>query len=143
MRWQQYRTLAAALLLFTAAILISSYHTVREYELITDKFVPNLWVAAQAEVEYLRFVNQLERHAFDKAEESQELATRLYVFASRLPLLLQGSESEHVRAIEGAPRTAEDLGATLERLEPSILALRRGDVAAYRAVYDALKPFEI
>ena len=65
----QYRALAAALLLFTAAILISSYDIVREYELITGKFVPNLWVAAQAEIEYFRFVNQLERHTFDDAEE--------------------------------------------------------------------------
>src|SRR3954454_20319595 len=139
----QYRALAAALLLFTAAILISSYHIVREYELITGKFVPNLWVAAQAEIEYFRFINQLERHTFDDAEESQELATRLYIFGGRLPLLLQGSESDHVRAIEGAPETVERLSDTLEQLEPAIVALRRGDAAAYRAIYAALKPFEI
>jgi diguanylate cyclase (GGDEF)-like protein/PAS domain S-box-containing protein len=139
----QYRALAAALLLFTAAILISSYHIVREYELITGKFVPNLWVAAQAEIEYFRFINQLERHTFDDAEESQELATRLFIFGSRLPLLLQGSESDHVRAIEGAPETVERLSDTLEQLEPAIVALRRGDAAAYRTIYAALKPFEI
>src|SRR4051794_10764465 len=139
----QYRALAAAVLLFTAAILISSYHIVREYELITGKFVPNLWVAAQAEIEYFRFINQLERHTFDDAEESQELATRLYIFGSRLPLLLQGSESDHVRAIEGAPETVERLSDTLEQLEPAIVALRRGDAAAYRTIYAALKPFEI
>src|SRR3954454_514786 len=139
----QYRALAAALLLFTAAILISSYHIVREYELITGKFVPNLWVAAQAEIEYFRFINQLERHTFDDAEESQELATRLYIFGSRPPLLLQGSESDHVRAIEGAPETVERLSDTLEQLEPAIVALRRGDAAAYRTIYAALKPFEI
>ena len=138
----QYRALAAALLLFTAAILISSYHIVREYELITGKFVPNLWVAAQAEIEYFRFVNQLERHTFDDADESQELATRLYIFGSRLPLLLQGSESDHVRAIAGASETVRQLSDTLDRLEPAIVALRRGDAEAYRAVYAALKPFE-
>src|SRR5689334_14434618 len=143
MRRRQYPALAAALLLFAAAVLVSSYHIVREYELITGKFVPNLWVAAQAELEYLRFVNQLERHTFDDAREEQELATRLYILASRLPLLLQGSESEHVRAIEGAPETIRRLGATLERLEPDILALRRGDAAAYRAIHAALAPFEV
>ena len=116
----QYRALAAALLLFTAAIVISSYHIVREYELITGKFVPNLWVAAQAEIEYFRFINQLERHTFDEAEESQELTTRLFIFGSRLPLLLQGSESDHVRAIEGAPETIRQLSDTLEQLEPDI-----------------------
>src|SRR5689334_13963284 len=143
MRWRQYPALAAALLLFTAAILVSSYHIVREYELINGKFVPNLWVAAQAELEYLRFVNQLERHTFDDVPEEQELATRLYIFASRLPLLLQGSESEHVRAVEGAPETIRRLSDTLERLEPDVVALRRGDAAAYRAIYAALAPFEV
>src|SRR4051794_384864 len=143
MRWRRYPALAAALLLFTAAILVSSYHIVREYELITGKFVPNLWVAAQAELEYLRFVNQLERHTFDDVQEEQELATRLYILASRLPLLLQGSESEHVRAIEGAPETIRRLSDTLGRLEPDILALRRGDAAAYRGIHAALAPFEV
>ena len=144
MHRHQYPALAAALLLFTAAIVISSYKIVVEYEVLTDKFVPNLWVAAQAEIEYLRFVNQLERHAFDGGEdEAQELATRLYIFGSRLPLLLEGSESNHVRAVAGARQTVENLEATLDRLEPDVLALRRGDTAAYRAIYAALKPFEI
>src|SRR3954453_4580168 len=144
MHRHQYPALAAALLLFTAAIVISSYKIVVEYEVLTDKFVPNLWVAAQADIENLRFVNQLERHAFDAGEdEAQELAPRLYIFGSRLPLLLEGSESTHVRAVPGARETVEGLTATLDRLEPDILALRRGDAAAYRTIYAALKPFEI
>src|SRR4051794_36287757 len=144
MQRHQYPALAAALLMFTVAIVISSYKIVVEYEVLTDKFVPNLWVAAQANIEYLRFVNQLERHAFDAGEdEAQELATRLYIFGSRLPLLLEGSESTHVRAVPGARETVEGLAATLDRLEPDILAVRRGDAAAYRAIYAALKPFEI
>src|SRR3954468_12308529 len=149
MRWRRYPALAATLLLFAAgvlvrarpplpatlllfaaAVLVGSYHVIREYQLITGKFVPNLWVAAQAELEYLRFVNQLERHAFADVQEEQELAPRLYILASRLPLLLQGSESEHVRAVEGAPETIRRLSDTLGRLEPDIVALRRGDAAA-------------
>src|SRR3954454_3317571 len=80
MQRHQYPALAAALLLFTAAIVISSYKIMVEYEVLTDKFVPNLWVAAQADIEYLRFVNQLERHAFDAGEdEAQELAPALHL----------------------------------------------------------------
>ena len=144
MQRHQYPALAAALLLFTVAIVISSYKIVVEYEVLTDKFVPNLWVAAQANIEYLRFVNQLERHTFDAGgDEAQELATRLYIFGSRLPLLLEGSELTHVRAVPGATELVQNLTATLDRLEPDILALRRGDAASYRAIYAALKPFEI
>ena len=143
MHRHQYPALAAALLMFTVAIVISSYKIVVEYEVLTDKFVPNLWVAAQADIEYLRFVNQLERHTFDAGgDEAQELATRLYIFGSRLPLLLEGSKSTHVRAVPGATELVQNLTATLDRLEPDILALRRGDAASYRAIYAALKPFE-
>src|SRR3954449_12963589 len=144
MRRHQYPPLVVALLLFTVAIVVSSYKIVVEYQVLTDKFVPNLWVAAQADIEYLRFVNQLERHAFDAGgDEAQELATRLYIFGSRLPLLLEGSESTHVRAVPGARETVEGLTATLDRLEPDILALRRGAAAASRAFSAPLEPFEI
>ena len=109
----QYRALAAALLLFTAAILISSYHIVREYELITGKFVPNLWVAAQAEIEYFRFVNQLERHTFDDAEESRRSSRPGSTSsAAAYRSCFKAANSDHVRAIEGAPETVERLSDT-------------------------------
>ena len=55
----------------------------------------------------------------------------------------KAANSTHVRAVPGATETVQNLTATLDRLEPDILALRRGDAASYRAIYAALKPFEI
>ena len=135
--------IALAVLLFVITLLISSFRIVREYEFIGGKFIPNLWVAAQAEIEFLRFIDQLGAHVYRETENTDELAKRLYVLWSRLPLILQGSESEHVRAVSGAVQTIQALTATLERLEPSVLGLRKGDLATYREIYAALRPFEI
>lgn len=139
----RYRALAVSLLLFTTAIVVSSYKIIREYEIIANKFIPNLWAAAQAEIEFLRFLDQLNAHVHSKDAASNQLPVRLYILWSRLPLLLQGSEAEHVRAVPGAVRTIEELNATLERLEPAILALRKGDAASYQAIHAELKPFEV
>ncbi|MDF2973836.1 MAG: diguanylate cyclase, partial [Microvirga sp.] len=113
-----------------------------EYDLLTKKFIPNLWLAAQAEIEFLRFVDQLGRHAHG-SETNDDLSKRLYILWSRLPLLLQGSESEHVRAVDGAVHTIQKLSRTLEEIEPAILTLRRGDEATYREIYEALRRFEV
>ena len=135
--------IALAVLLFVITLLISSFRIIREYEFIGGKFIPNLWVAAQAEIEFLRFIDQLGAHVYRETENTDELAKRLYVLWSRLPLILQGSESEHVRAVSGAVQTIQALTATLERLEPSVLGLRKGDLATYSEIYVALRPFEI
>ena len=139
-----YPALAAALLVFSVSIAFSTVKIVREYELINQRFIPNLWVAAQAEIELLRFLNEL--HVFAREETSSDpddLVKRLYILWSRMPTLLFGSESDHVRAIVGASETIADLVRTLERLEPEILALRKGDLEAYRNIYRQLIPFQV
>ena len=55
------------------------------------------------------------------------MAKRLYILRSRLPLLLQGSELTHVRAVEGVVAFIEEFRDTVYALEPQILSLRKGD----------------
>src|SRR5215475_14090088 len=118
------RALILAMLVFCCATTFSIYKIVREYEIISEKFIPNLWVAAQAEIEFLRFTNQLALSVENPGEPSDALEKRLYVLLSRLPLLLQGTESQHVRAVPGAIKTIGEFRATLEQLEPEIVSLR-------------------
>src|ERR671917_296519 len=94
-------SLAIAAILFAITLLVSSIRIIREYEVIGSKFIANLWVASQAEIEFLRFIDQLGTHVYRETENTDGLAKRLYVLWSRLPLLLHGRESEHVRAIPG------------------------------------------
>ena len=145
MKWNSkkgYNALAVALLIFTTSVALSSYKIQREYDRINQRFIPNLWVAAQAEIEFYRFRDTL--HIYiqkDSPDRIDQIAKRLHILMSRLPLLLQGSESTHVRAVEGAVAVIEDFRDTLDALEPQILSLRKGDTAAYLAIHDRLAPF--
>ena len=65
---------------------------------------------------------------------------RFEIFWSRLPLLAEGADSASIRSLEGAA-TAPQMIAHLERLEPAVRALRRGDRVAYRPISDKLQSF--
>jgi diguanylate cyclase (GGDEF)-like protein/PAS domain S-box-containing protein len=145
MRWglkKGYHALAVSLLIFTISIALSSFKIQREYDRINNRFIPNLWVAAQAEIEFYRFRDSLHIYIREESPDRIEaVAQRLHILMSRLPLLLQGSESTHVRAVEGAIGLIESFGDTLGALEPEILALRKGDIGAYLRIQSRLAPF--
>jgi diguanylate cyclase (GGDEF)-like protein/PAS domain S-box-containing protein len=145
MKWKikkGYNALIVALLIFSISVALSSYKIQREYQRLNQRFIPNLWVAAQAELEFYRFRDALHLYMQeDSPQRGDEVAKRLHILMSRLPLLLQGSESTHVRAVEGAVGLILDFRDTLDALEPSILSLRKGDTASYLAIYDRLTRF--
>ena len=123
-----YKALALALLVFTTSIASSGYKIHLEYGRITKKFLPSLWSAAQAEIELLRLLDALNRYVREDAPvDSDQLVERFYILWSRVPLLLTGSESVHVRAAEGAiaahPRTRSDIDRVRARYP--VLAQRR------------------
>lgn len=139
----KYKFIAIALFVFSVAIFISSYKVLIEYDQIKERFVPNLWVAAQAEIEMLRFLDALSTHVEVEEPEPDDLAKRLYIFWSRLPLLLHGSESTHVREIVGATDTIKLIDSTLRRLEHAILQLERGDSVTLRAIHAEFEAFKV
>lgn len=139
-----YNALIVALLVFTTSIALSAYAIQREYHRINQKFIPNLWVAVQAEIEFYRFRDTL--HVYiqeDSPDQIEQVAKRLHILMSRMPLLLQGSESNHVRAVEGAVAVIHDFRDTLAALEPKVLALRKGDVVTYLEILERLVPFVV
>src|SRR3546814_4769421 len=103
--------------MFSAATTFSIVKIVREYSIITEKFIPNLWVAAQGNIEFQRLVNHIALAGAGSAEAAKDLETRLYILMSRIPLLLQGSESQHVRACPGSVHMITTLGATPMEIE--------------------------
>src|ERR671919_2272365 len=145
MKWNTkrgYSALALALLIFTTSVALSSYKIQQEYHRLNQKFIPNLWVAAQTELEFYRFRDALHLYIReDSPYQIDQVAKRLHILMSRLPLMLQGSESNHVRAVEGAVTLIENFRDTLDALEPRILSLRKGDVATYLAIQNRLEPF--
>ena len=109
-----YKALALALLVFSTSIASSGYKIHLEYGRITKKFLPSLWSAAQAEIELLRLLDALNRFVREDAPtDSDQLVERFYILWSRIPLLLTGTESVHVRAAEGAVQLIHQLDQTL------------------------------
>jgi diguanylate cyclase (GGDEF)-like protein/PAS domain S-box-containing protein len=137
-----YKALALALLVFTASVTSSCYKIYLEYGRITKKFLPSLWAAAQAEIELLRLLDVLNGYVReDTPVDSNQLVERFYILWSRVPLLLIGSESEHVRAAEGAVQVIEDLGKTLKTLEQDVLSLQKGDYVSYYKIHNTLTKY--
>jgi len=99
------------------------------------------WIAVQAEIEYLRFRNALDRFALGQpGAERDDLLQRFEVLWSRLPLVVEGHEGDALHRIPGAVETVAQAVATLEAIEGDILALRPGDAAAHARLQAALKP---
>lgn len=139
---RRYPALLVALIVFTTATAFSVYKIAREYEVITDKFVPNLWVAAQAEIEYLRFVNQL--LLTETGGDAKRLKRRLAVLESRLPILLHGAESQNVRAVPGATETITDLAQELADLDERLAAATAQSLPDELArIRETIAPFEV
>ncbi len=101
------------------------------------------WLAVQAQTEYLRFVDVLDRYGLgDPAVSREMLVQRFEIFWSRLPLMLAGDESKLLRTLPGMAETVEEMVAGLEAVEPAVMELRRGDAAALAEIRAQIAPFE-
>ena len=100
------------------------------------------WLAVQAQTEYLRFADALDRYGLgDPAASHEVLVQRFEIFWSRLPLMLAGDESRLLRTLPGMPETVEEMMAQLEAVEPAVMELRRGDAAALAEIRAQVAPF--
>ena len=137
-----YVGLAFAVVAFSASLVWG----VHRLALLQDAHFANessgSWLATQAEVEYLRFLGALDRYGAGEAEPSRDqLLQRFDIFWSRLPLLVKGEESKHLRAIEWLGDAVARAIASLEAIEPNVLALERGDRARVHAIRAQIEGF--
>ena len=139
---RSYFGLAVAVVAFSASLVwgVHRLAVLQEDHFANESMAS--WVATQAEVEYLRFLDALDRYGNGAAEPSRdELLLRFEVFWSRLPLLVEGEESKHLRAIEWLGDTVARAIASLEAVEPDLLALERGDRARAQATRAQIEGF--
>ena len=97
-----------------------------------------LWVVSQAEFEYQRLLNALDRHALDQSPNPDDVQLRLEILWSRLLLTVGGRYAQSLHEIENFQAASNAVIATLESLEPEILALPQGNWTAYAPVRAAL-----
>ena len=137
-----YVGLAFAVVAFSASLVWG----VHRLALLQDAQFANessgSWLATQAEVEYLRFLGALDRYGAGEAEPSRDaLLLRFDIFWSRLPLLVKGEESKHLRAIEWLGDSVARAIASLEGIEPELFALERGDRIRLQAIRAQIEGF--
>jgi diguanylate cyclase (GGDEF)-like protein len=137
----RYGLLAFTLLVFTACLLFSFHRIKQQHETELRDVDVSLWMASRAEFELQRLLTTLDRYALGRTDvRHEDLLTRFEIFWSRLPLLIEGTDSASVRLVEGAAMVP-DMIKQLERLEPAVIALRPGDDTAYLMISDTLQSF--
>ncbi len=97
----------------------------------------SLWIAAQLQTEYLRFMGALDRFAADTGPAGRdELQRRLDILVSRLPLFQQGERAAIFGQIKGARETVSALQEVTDKLEPKVRSLLPNETEEYLAIRD-------
>ena len=142
LRYRAYLGLGLAVLAFVVSLSWSINSLSVQEEILQSSTSSGGLTAVQAEVEFLRLLETLDRYRLgDQRVTHDDLAIRFEIFWSRLPIILKGTGSEPLRAIPGLSEAVQGMLATLEALEPKLLALLPGDDPAYRDIHGALLPF--
>ncbi|GAB4393553.1 MAG: hypothetical protein Tsb0032_13420 [Kiloniellaceae bacterium] len=128
----QFLIPTTALAIFIVALGINFYSLRSDYANVQATNKENLsWTAAQAEVEVLLFLNELERYGRgDPQVDKNDLLRRLDILWSRLALFTEGEVGRRLLAFPEAESRILPLFDLLEREEPTIAVLERGDFDA-------------
>ena len=97
---------------------------IQQRELIEKESRINIWFLAQTEIEFIRFTESLKDYELNPGRRSaSDARARFEIFWSRLPPLLEGSQTADLRAIEGVVPSVKNMIGVLEELEPEMAKL--------------------
>jgi signal transduction histidine kinase len=128
-----YSLLGVIMLAFSISMILS-FNNLRKYEKLAQSEVTDAtWIIYQAEIELTRFLNSLDVYMYGGAEvfSHEDVVERMEIFWSRLPLFLEGREGRKLANIGNTQKSARMALDVLERMEPRVLALKRGDIEEY------------
>jgi diguanylate cyclase (GGDEF)-like protein len=127
-----YGLLAASALIFAGSLGLSFQKLRQQHQTELQDIGMNFWLASQADFELQRLRHALDAYALGHADyDRAALVQRFEIFWSRLPLLVEGSDSALVQE-SGATAIVPRLVATLERMEPDLRALEPFDGIRHR-----------
>ena len=134
-RWfTSYGLLAAAALLFAGSLVLSFQKLRQQHEVELLDFGMSFWLASQADYELQRLRHALDAYALGHPDyDRAALIQRFDIFWSRLPLLLEGSDSSLIRE-SGATAIVPRMIATLEQIEPDLRALEPLEAGRHRRI---------
>jgi|GEM_PF-1161244 len=142
--WKHYWWLAGVVV----GLFLLTLHVANSLEdlwrRIEEQQRASYWVAAQTEIELLRFLRALDAHERgDLPDGVDDLVLRMEIYWSRLLVILEGAEASLIRKIPGAVDLANEAIDALADVEGRLRALVPGDYEAHREVREALEPFAL
>ena len=134
------------LIAIVIAIAVMTIAAATRYALVEDKIrfhVPEnrLWAASQAELELLRFVDELDRQAARAPGDPSELEMRFDILWSRLGLYEGGEIGAWLRSQPELANEVERFKATLDAIDADVRGFRQGDRSGADAIRSRLLPF--
>lgn len=134
-RWR-YAILLAAIGTFSFSLLVGLVRLGQENhraEATSQELI--YWSAAQLSLEYWRLLDALGVYAAGApAVTKDDLATRIDIIWSRLGVYDGGLVGKRLSSVEGSVETVTALAKSLREVEPAIMALAKGDTAAYAPI---------
>jgi hypothetical protein len=128
---------------FLVALGVGLLMLFREIETTQQSLRTGNWQAVQIEIEFQRFLKSLALYGLNDSDVSYaDVNRRLDILWSRLLLTDGGPASSDLRNDPQFVAVTADLRLALERVDPFVKELSRGDAGAYRAIADKLAPFE-
>jgi signal transduction histidine kinase len=131
-----YALLGLIMLAFSVS-MVFSFDNLRKYEQLAQADITDAtWVIYQAEIELIRFLYSLDVYMYGDEDliSREDVIERMEIFWSRLPLFLEGREGRRLARIGGTQEAARAAIDVLERMEPEVEALARGDQARYAKI---------
>jgi diguanylate cyclase (GGDEF)-like protein len=129
--FRSYGLLAAVALLFTGFLVLSFHKLRQQHEVELQDVGMNFWLVSQADYELQRLRHALDGYALGHPDYDREaLMQRFDIFWSRLPLLLEGTDSALIQ--ESGAAVVTRLIDALEGIEPDLQALTPHDAAGHR-----------
>jgi len=125
-----YAALVVASGIFLVAIFFLFQTLFKQNDLIEQQSRVNVWFVAQTEIEYLNFVDTLDRFAIgDERATKDALIECFEIFWSRLPVILKEDSSKKLRLVEGLVETASAIFGKIQEIEPALSKVGREDSA--------------
>lgn len=134
-------TLLGVIMLAFSVSMILSFNNLRKYEQLAQaEITDTTWVIYQAELELTRFLYSLDIYMYgdESLVSHEDVIERMEIFWSRLPLFLEGREGRRLAKVGNTQEAARAAIDVLERMEPEVEALQRGDRQRYLKIREEL-----
>jgi signal transduction histidine kinase len=126
---------AALAVFFVVGLVVSLINFDKERQAYIKLFSLGTWNITQVELEYRKFLHSLDRfHLSGDASLKNELVLNFDLLWSRLPILLEGSESKNHLAMPGVELKMRQLWQTLKDVDTRVADLTVGDATTYNEI---------